>query len=106
MTVLVEQQQSVRELPVNYRAEDAALFEHERTKVIPPANLLTLRGVSASADGMLFRHGRVLDESFAAAHVRDAFRRSPWRVLKFLVKNYLFRRRRRHAAPSLWVTDR
>ena len=105
MTVLVEQQQSVRELPVNYRAEDAALFEHERTRVIPPANLLTLRGVSASADGMLFRHGRVLDESFSAAHVREAFRRSPWRVLKFLVKNYLFRRRRRHAAPSLWVTD-
>jgi capsular polysaccharide biosynthesis protein len=105
VTILVEEQRSVRELPVNYRAEDAALFEHERTKLIPSASLLTLRGVSASADGMLFRHGRVLDESFSAAHVREAFRKSPWRVLKFLVKNHLFRRRRRHAVPSLWVTD-
>jgi hypothetical protein len=96
---------STRSLPANFRPEDAPLFEHELTKEIPPTRLLELRGVSATPEGMLFKGGHILPESFSSPVIMRHFLSRRRSVLKFFATNYLLRRRRRFDAPSLWVTD-
>src|SRR5689334_24073031 len=79
-----------RSLPVNFQSEDMPLFGHELERVIPPAELLEMRGVRVSADGLLYKGLKVLPESFAfAANFKRWKTRS---VLKFFVTNYLLRR--------------
>jgi hypothetical protein len=73
----------------------------ERT--IPPTRLLELRGVWASADGFLFKGGRLLAESFAYPANRATWKRRS--RLEFLATSYLFRRRRRLERPAAWIVD-
>ncbi|MDT5157492.1 MAG: hypothetical protein QOH51_1849 [Acidobacteriota bacterium] len=96
---------SARSLPANFRPEDAPLFEHELEKEIPPTRLLELRGVSVNSEGMLFKGGRILPESFSSPVIMQHFLSRRRSVLKLFATNYLLRRRKRFDAPCLWVTD-
>jgi capsular polysaccharide biosynthesis protein len=92
-----------RSLPVNFKQEDLPLFGHELEREIPPVELLEMRGVRVSPDGILFRAGRILPESFAYPnHLEQWKTRS---VAKFFVSNYLLRRRRRVAGGVVWIVD-
>ena len=96
---------SKRTLPRNFRPADAALFGHELEKTIAPMRLIELTNVTANAEGLLFKAGRVLPASFAVLENFEHFRRRTRSQLSFLVRNYLLRRRRRLAGRFLWITD-
>ena len=92
-----------RKLPVNFHEEHLSLFEGELERVIPETRLLKFENVLASPEGLLFKGTDILPESFAFPNHLDEWRfRS---VVKFLVKNYAFRRRRTIEHESLWITD-
>lgn len=102
-TVLRQGGLSRRRAPVNLRSEDAGLFGHEMERDIPATRLLELRGVRASADGLLLKGGRILPESFAFPANRAQWKMRS--VVKLLARNYLLRRRRRLARPAAWIID-
>jgi len=66
---------SRRTPPRNFRAEDAPLFAHELERTIDPMRALELANISANGEGLLFKQGRVLRESFAAEEMFARFRR-------------------------------
>lgn len=103
VTTLRSETTSRRKLPVNLDQDDLSLFSGELERVIPPTRLLKLHNVSASAEGVLFQRARMLPVSFAFPHTRASWKRRS--VVKFFLNNYLVRRRRRFAKPSVWVTD-
>ncbi len=94
---------SIRKLPVNLNPDDLSLFSHELERVIPQTKLLKLHNVGVSAEGILFKRGKMLPESFAFPTNRDNWKRRS--VLKFVLSNYLLRRRRRFEQESTWVID-
>lgn len=94
-----------RRLPENLREEDLRLFSHALEARTPACRLLRLRGVGASAEGLLFKGFRILPESFAHAETMEAFTRRKRSVVKTLAANLLARRRVRLADPCLWITD-
>jgi len=96
---------SKRRLPVNFRAEDSALFEHELEIPIPPTRLLELHGVSVSSEGVLFKGGKILPESFSSPVILESFLSRKRSVLKFLATSYALRRRVKFSRPALWITD-
>jgi len=100
MTILYDGCVSRRTPPRNFRAEDASLFAHELERTIAPMRALELTNVNANGEGLLFKRGRVLRESFAAEEMYARFRRLP-----FLIRNYLLRRRRKLPGRFLWITD-
>jgi capsular polysaccharide biosynthesis protein len=102
MTILYDGCVSRRTPPHNLRPEDAPLFAHELERTIDPMHALELANVSANGEGLLFRRGRILGESFAVAEIYERARR---RRLPFLVRNYLLRRRRKLPGRFLWITD-
>ncbi len=91
-----------RKLPVNFNQADLGLFQGELERVIPATRLLKFQDVLASPEGLLFKGTQILRESFAFPHHLDQWRHRS--VVKFLVKNYGFRRRRR-IDEALWITD-
>lgn len=94
---------SKRKLPVNFNDDHRSLFEGELERTIPRTQLLKLKDVLASPEGLLFKGTAILPESFAFPYHLDQWRfRS---VLKFLVTNYAFRRRRKIERDALWITD-
>jgi hypothetical protein len=103
MTVLRPASTSSRKLPVNINQDELGLFSHELERVIPQTRLLELHNVNVSAEGILFQKGKTLAESFAFPANRDAWKRRS--VLKFILNNYLIRRRRRFEKDSAWVID-
>ena len=92
-----------RKLPVNFNQDDLPLFEGEFERVIPESELLRFCGVLASPEGLLFEGTKILPESFAFPYHLDQWKRRT--VLKFLTRNYVFRRRRRIDADALWITN-
>lgn len=96
---------SKRRLPANFRAEDAALFEHELESLIPPTRLLELSGVSVSPEGILFKGGEILPQSFSSPVMLERFFKRKRSVLKFIFTNYARRRRVKFSRPALWITD-
>ena len=102
--VLYGEKRSVRELPENFKEQDIALFKDELDVLIPAIRMLELNDVSISPDGIIFRGGRILPESF---NYRQEFIR--WakseRLLKFFVRNYAFRTRKRLDDRAFWITD-
>src|SRR5437870_10598757 len=98
VTILLDGRRSLRNAPVNLRPEDAGLFGHEMERDIPATRLLELRGVRASADGLLLKGGRILPESFAFPANRAQWKTRS--VVKLLAANYLLRTRRRLARPA------
>jgi hypothetical protein len=103
MEVLRPESLSRRKLPVNFNQNDLGLFSHELERVIPQTKLLKLQNVGVSAEGILFQKGKMLPESFAFPANRENWKRRS--VLKFMLNNYLFRRRRRFERESAWVVD-
>jgi capsular polysaccharide biosynthesis protein len=89
---------------MNFNDADLVLFEHELSMVIPPAGLLELNHVNVGSDGIIFRPGRILAESF---NYRHEFNRwiSSRNLLQFFVRNYAFRTRRRLDDLAFWITD-
>jgi capsular polysaccharide biosynthesis protein len=102
MTILYDGCVSRRTPPRNLRPEDAPLFAHELERTIDPMRAIELANVSANGEGLLFRRGRILRESFAVAEIYERARK---RRLPFLVRNYLLRRRRKLSGRFLWITD-
>lgn len=91
--------------PANFDPADRALFEHEFERDIPATRLLELRGVGVSPEGMLFKGLRLLPQSFSSPVIMRRFLARRRSVVKFFVKNYLLRRRRRFGGECLWVVD-
>ena len=81
------------------------LFAHVLEMEIPPALLLELEDVSVNSEGMLFKAGRILPESFSSPVIMEQFMASKRSVVKSLAKNYLLRRRRRFERDGLWIVD-
>jgi glycosyl transferase family 61 len=94
---------SRRQLPRNFDEAHLNLFQHEFERAIPPSRLLRLENVSVSAEGLLFKGAKMLLESFAYAFEFDEWKRRS--VVKFLVTNHFFRKRRRIQTDVLWITD-
>ena len=92
-----------RSLPVNFRQDDLPLFGHELEREIPQAELLELRGVRVSADGILYKGLKILRESFAFPFLYDRWKTRS--VLKFFVTNHLMRRTKRLEGRAEWNTD-
>ncbi|HEX9782879.1 MAG TPA: glycosyltransferase family 61 protein [Opitutaceae bacterium] len=95
---------SKRRLPQNLSEADREIFSHELIKRIPPCRLLEFRGVNITPDGLLFRNGAVLPESFAHPNEADH-----WKSLRSRLRLYAsgFRAARRHAiaGDAYWITD-
>src|SRR5206468_12303527 len=103
VTPLLRESKVRRKLPVNFKPGDLPLFNHELEKIIPQTRLLEFRDVWASADGFLFKGGRILEESFAfPLHFEEWKKR---RVFKFFASNYLLKKRRRFERDAIWVVD-
>lgn len=80
-----------------------SLFGHELEREIPAAELLEMRGVRVSPDGLLFKGLKILPESFAFPFLYDRWKTRS--VLKFFVTNYLLRRASRIEGRAAWITD-
>ena len=92
-----------RKLPVNFNQDHLRQFQGELERVIPETRLLRFRDVLASPEGLLFKGASILPQSFAFPHHLNEW---PTRsVFKFLVKNYVLRRRRKIDGEVLWITD-
>lgn len=100
---LLAESVSTRRPPVNLEPGDLWLFEHELERTLPGARLLELRDVRASADGFLFKAGRILPESFAFPSLFDGWRRR--RVIRFLLNNYLLKTSTRIERDAVWIVD-
>ena len=94
---------STRPLPVNFEPGDGWLFEHELQRTLPESRLIEMRGVRISPDGILFKAGRILPESFAFPSHLEGWTRP--RRLRFLIGNYLLRRATRIDSDAVWVVD-
>jgi hypothetical protein len=92
-----------RSLPVNFQLKDSALFSHELEREIPRTDLLEMRDVRVSPDGILFKRGKILIESFAFPFHRDEWRKR--KVLKFLAQNHVFRKHSKFEKDAVWIID-
>ncbi|MGI8729308.1 MAG: glycosyltransferase family 61 protein [Solirubrobacteraceae bacterium] len=63
-----------------------------------------LHGVSVNDEGLVFRRGRILSESFVHPYYGAPYRR-PRTYAAFLAKNYWLRRCERVVGSGFWVTD-
>lgn len=95
---------SVRKVPVNFDEADIGLFKHELSVSIPATRLLELKDVNISSEGIIFSAGRILAESFNYRHefVRWA---NSGNLLRFFVRNYALKTRRRFDSHAIWITD-
>jgi len=102
-TTLLAESLSTRQRPVNLEPGDLRLFERELQRTIPASRLIEMRDVRISADGFLFKAGRILPESFAFPRLRDDWTRAG--LLRFLVDNYLRKTPVRIEDDALWIVD-
>jgi Glycosyltransferase 61 len=102
--ILYEETRSVRELPVNFNEADIELFQDELDVRIPATRILELNEVNISPDGIIFKGGRILAESFNYRHEFIRWANSE-RLFKFFVRNYAFRTQQRLDNQAFWVTD-
>jgi capsular polysaccharide biosynthesis protein len=92
-------------LPVNLVPDDLRLFEQDLGRSLDEVRLLELNDIRVSPDGLLFRAGKVLPESFSFDHQFAAWRSRKRRVAKFLFQNYLLSNAGRFEQDALWITD-
>ena len=101
--VLYPETLSQRRLPLNLKRENLPLFDNELQRVIPQTTLLEFCDVRVSPEGILFKGGKMLPQSFA---FQANFKR--WKLrsrMKFFVNNYLLNKTRAVERDVLWVTD-
>jgi capsular polysaccharide biosynthesis protein len=94
---------SRRKLPHNFNQQDLSLFEHELERKIPQTRLLEFHNINVSSEGLLFHGGKLLPESFAFPANRANWKRRS--VFRFLLNNYVLRKRRRFERDSVYVID-
>jgi capsular polysaccharide biosynthesis protein len=70
---------------------------------MPPTELLEMRDVRVSSDGLLFKGRQILPESFAAPFLLQKWKATS--RLKFLANNYLLRKTRVLEDEALWILD-
>src|SRR5688500_20374057 len=104
LTTICPASVSKRKLPRNFNEDHLKLFQHEFEKNIPQSDLLRFHNVRVSAEGLIFNGLKMLPESFAFPVELDEWKRRS--IFKFLVTNYLFRKRRKIENEVLWITDR
>lgn len=92
-----------RKPPVNLSEADLPIFEHELTRIIPPVELLELRDVRISSEGLLLKRGRILDQSFTFPFLRNELKKRS--VVKLLFRTYLSRKTRKLDQAAVWITD-
>jgi len=102
-TALLAESVSTRQLPVNLEPADLWLFERELQRALPGSRLIEMHDVRISADGFLFKAGRILPESFAFAHLLEEW--TPGRRLRFLAANYFVKTPTRVESDALWIVD-
>jgi Glycosyltransferase 61 len=100
---LLPEQHLRRKLPVNLESEHLSLFQPDLETVIPASKLLVIHDVSASAEGMLFKAGQILPESFAAPFLKDQWKTRSY--FKFMVSNYLLKSKRTIDTDVTWIVD-
>jgi capsular polysaccharide biosynthesis protein len=103
ISTLYPEQVLRRRLPVNLKPEHLQLFGRDLEKLIPVSELLVIHNVFASSEGLLFKSGRILRQSFAAPFLLDA-----WKTrsrLKFLANNYLLKASRTLTSDAVWIVD-
>ena len=102
--ILYQETRSVRKLPVNFCEADIDLFGHEFDVRIPATRLLELNQANISPNGIIFKGGRVLAESFNYRHefIRWANSR---KLIRFFVRNYAFRKKQRLDGEGFWIID-
>ncbi len=103
LTTICPASVSKRKLPRNFNQDHLKLFQHELEKNIPQSDLLRFHNVRVSAEGLIFKDWKMLPESFAFPVELDDWKRRS--IFKFLVTNYLFRKRRKIENEVLWITD-
>jgi len=92
-----------RRWPINFRPDEQSLFSHEVERKIPGTRLLEMRDVCVSPEGILFKQGKISIESFALPWMWDEWRRD--KILRFLARNYLFRKHSKLDQNALWIVD-
>src|SRR5258708_35064114 len=102
--ILYPETRSARQLPINFIEQDQDLFKHELNISIPATRLIEINHANVNSDGIIFRAGRVLAESFNYRHEFIRWIRSR-NLLRFFVRNYAFRTRRRLDDLAFWITD-
>lgn len=100
---ILKPQMVSRRLPLNFDENDRELFAHELEKVIPETSLLELHDVRVSADGLLFKDGKILKESFAFPFLLDEWKKRS--KVKFLASNYLLKKPRKLDKRAFWIVD-
>lgn len=78
---------SKRQLPRNFNVGDSYLFRHELEKVIPATKLVMLENVRVDSQGLVWRNGDVLSESFIAPEHFTSMKCSS--RLRLLARTYL-----------------
>jgi len=94
---------SRRKLPVNLREDELMLFSDEIERLIPAVNLQEIGNVRISPDGLLFKRGQILSESFAFPSLQDEWKKRS--VVKLLVRNYILRKTRLIEDDAVWIVD-
>ncbi len=103
VSILQPEMVSRRKLPVNFNSADEKLFQHELQKTIPASELLRLRDVRVSSEGLLFDGWKLLPHSFAySSELKEWKRRT---IARHVTRNYLFRRQRVVDSERLLITD-
>jgi len=92
-----------RRWPINLRQDEQSLFSPDLERQIPATSLLKLNDVLVSPEGIIFKQRKILIESFAFPWMWDEWRRD--KVLRFLTRNYISRKRSRLDHDALWITD-
>lgn len=92
-----------RKPPLNLIHDESDLFSHEFEQVLPPVQLRTMHDVWASAEGLLFKDGQILPESFAAPFLLENWKTKS--RIKFLASNYLLRQKRTIDYEAAWIVD-
>ncbi|HEX5705416.1 MAG TPA: glycosyltransferase family 61 protein [Pyrinomonadaceae bacterium] len=100
---ILKPQMVSRRLPLNFDENDRQLFAHELEKVIPETSLLELHDVRISSDGLLFKDGKILKESFAFPFLLDEWKKRS--RVKFIASNYLLRKTRKLDKTAFWIVD-
>jgi hypothetical protein len=97
------EQLAKRKLPVNFDQDHIKLFDLDLERTIPPSRLVRLKNVRVSREGIFFTGTKLLPESFPFLWLLEEWKKRS--IFKFLVTNYLLRRRRQIDEEILWITD-
>lgn len=74
-----------RRPPANLAPEDDVLFRNEYERTFPAVHILTLRGVNLTAEGVLFRHLRLLKTNIVSDEFNEFYPRTRYLLARYVV---------------------